>query len=43
MLEAVSDLDFEQFTWLAHNWLKNLHGEWLIQGHLTSEEAKELV
>lgn len=36
-------MTFEQFTELKRRWLTNLHPEWLIQGHLTGDEALELV
>ena len=44
MLKSLTeDLTFERFLDLKKTWLKNLKTEWLVMGHLTQQEALELV
>ena len=43
LVKAVEDMDFAEFMQMKSQWLVNLYPEWLITGHLTSEEAVEMV
>ena len=36
-------MTFEHFIAMKERWLKNLHLVWLIQGHLTQEDAMDIV
>lgn len=35
LLEALKGFTFEKFIAQKEQWLKNVHTEWLIMGHLT--------
>jgi secreted Zn-dependent insulinase-like peptidase len=37
------ELTFERFNMMKENWLQNIRNEWLIMGHLTEEEALDIV
>ena len=44
LLSALNEeLTFEAFNDMKSHWLKNMHNEWLIMGHLTEEEAYDLI
>ena len=40
---AIKKLDFDRFIQMKSNFLQNINLEWLIQGHLTKNEALGLV
>jgi secreted Zn-dependent insulinase-like peptidase len=44
LLKALTEeLTFSRFLELKSMWLQNICNEWLIMGHLTEQEAREIV
>lgn len=41
-IQILDELSFEKFQEMKKKWLQNVSFQWLIQGHLTEEEAKEI-
>jgi len=43
MSKELENITYEIFMELKEDWLRNLHLEWLIQGHLEKEDAIKMV
>lgn len=42
-LQNLVPFTYERFLEMKQNWMKNLVLEWLVQGHITKQDAWELV
>jgi hypothetical protein len=42
-IESIKSIDFETFNFMKQKWMRNLAFTWLIEGHLTAENALKMV
>ena len=42
-IQMLDELSYEKFVELKKKWLQHASFQWLIQGHLTEEDAKKIV
>jgi hypothetical protein len=42
-ISSIESITFDKFNFMKQKWLRNLALTWLIEGHLTAENALKMV